>query len=163
MEKETQAILSFLADIELPFELTTLQGKTFLPGLKLDQGKLLIDLEQLKYPGDILHEAGHIAVCEPTERDLLSDNVYQSGRNKDWMHGEEMAAIAWSVAAIKSLGLPLNVVFHPDGYKGQSEALIEMFSNNEGFGFPLLGAWDMLDAERGFPYMQSWIRTLSWA
>ncbi|BBN80723.1 hypothetical protein PA25_07080 [Pseudoalteromonas sp. A25] len=163
MQEQTQQILSFLRQIQLPFELKCFSNKkTFLPGLKLQQGVLQIDLASLLYPGDILHEAGHVAVCEPKERHLLSDNVYQSGRNKDWMHGEEMAAIAWSVAAAKHIGLPLEVVFHPNGYKGQSAHWVEVFSNSAGFGYPLLGVWDMLDPERGFPHMRCWIREVSW-
>ncbi|CAH9049557.1 hypothetical protein PSECIP111951_03777 [Pseudoalteromonas holothuriae] len=162
MQANTTEILEFLQHIKLPMELCKIEQHTFLPGLRLEKGILQIDTQKLLYPGDILHEAGHIAVCEPTERHLLSDNVYQSGRNKDWMHGEEMAAIAWSVAAIEYIGLPLDVVFHPHGYKGQSQSLINAFSNNTGFGFPLLGAWEMLDPQLGYPHMQKWLREVSW-
>ncbi len=45
-----------------------MEQKTFLPGLHLHHGVLQIDLDKLAFAGDILHEAGHIAVCEPQER-----------------------------------------------------------------------------------------------
>ncbi|WP_234401237.1 hypothetical protein [Pseudoalteromonas sp. T1lg23B] len=73
-----------------------------------------------------------------------------------------MAAIAWSVAASKFIGLPLEVVFHPHGYKGASEHYIKIFSEGEAFGTPLLRAWDMVDPDLGFPFMRIWLRDLSW-
>ncbi|MEJ2766032.1 hypothetical protein VV869_18930 [Photobacterium sp. MCCC 1A19761] len=166
MSQETQAILSFLKQIGLPYELAPLQGKTFLPGVKLVASRLVIDEEQLLYSGDILHEAGHYAVCDPHERHLLDGDIYKNGlthgRKKDRMHGEEMAAIAWSVAAIQHIGLPLEVVLHADGYRGASQSLIKAFREGGGFGYPLLNAWDMTCPEQGFPVMQRWIRELSW-
>ncbi|NOU52128.1 hypothetical protein HG263_16465 [Pseudoalteromonas sp. JBTF-M23] len=162
MCNDTAIILDFLTEIELPFCLTSIEGKTFLPGLKLEKGVLNIDLERLLYPGDILHEAGHVAVCEPTERHLLSGDIYKSGRKEDWMHGEEMAAIAWSAAAITHIGLPMAVVFHPYGYKGRSAHYKDLFESGDGFGVPLLKLWDMPDPVRGYPYLTKWIRDHSW-
>ncbi|ELA3114357.1 hypothetical protein ACHELY_000719 [Vibrio vulnificus] len=73
-----------------------------------------------------------------------------------------MAATAWAVAAVTHLGLPLNLVFHEEGYRGGSNSLIDAFSQGKGFGFPLLVAWEMVDSEKGYPYMQKWIREMSW-
>ncbi|OHU89148.1 MULTISPECIES: hypothetical protein [Pseudoalteromonas] len=162
MHASVLAILDFLEHIGIPHEVCSIEQKTFLPGLRLKRGVLQIDAEKLLYPGDILHEAGHLAVCEPTERHMMSDDVYKSGRNQNWMQGEEMAAIAWSVAASRFIGLPLDVVFHPHGYKGASDHFIKIFSEGEAFGTPLLKAWDMVDPDLGFPFMKCWLRELSW-
>jgi hypothetical protein len=163
----TQQIIRFLAHIRIPFELAPIEQRTFLPGLHLCHGVLHIDLEKLAFPGDILHEAGHIAVCEPKERPFLHGDVFKNGllngRKAQQMHGEEMAATAWAVAAITHLGLPLELVFHDEGYRGASKGLIEAFADGRGFGFPLLGAWEMTDPQKGYPSMQKWVRDLSWA
>jgi hypothetical protein len=159
-------IMDFLTGIGVPFELTTIEQNTFLPGLHLHFGVLQIDLEKLEFPGDILHEAGHIAICEPKARPFLQGDVFKNGllngRQAQHMHGEEMAATAWAVAAVTHLGLPLDLVFHEKGYRGWSKNLIDAFSDGGGFGFPLLGAWEMTHPEKGYPHMQKWIRDISW-
>ncbi len=76
-------------------------------------GKLVVDRGKLKYPGDLLHEAEHLAVVETSRRQSIGAYV---GFNTD----EGLGAIAWSWAALKHLELPPEVVFHPDGYKGMS-------------------------------------------
>jgi hypothetical protein len=50
----------------------------------------------------------------------------------------EMAAIAWSWAAALHLGIAPSTLFHPDGYKGGSAALIENFSAGRYIGVPML-------------------------
>ncbi|HDY7874712.1 TPA: hypothetical protein RQK41_004751 [Vibrio vulnificus] len=153
-----EKIMGFLTQIGVPFERASIEQKTFLPGLHLHHGVLQIDLDKLAFAGDILHEAGHIAVCEPQERQFLHGDIYKNGllngRESQLMHGEEMA--------VTHLGLPLNLVFHEEGYRGGSNSLIDAFSQGKGFGFPLLVVWEMVDSEKGYPYMQKWIREMSW-
>jgi hypothetical protein len=103
----------------------------------------------------LLHEAGHIAIADPQRRAAMSDVGSDPG--------EEMAAIAWSVAAARACNIPLSVLFHPAGYKGDSESLIENFTEGRTFGVPLLAWWGMTQ-ERGcadetvFPAMKRWLR-----
>ncbi|WP_234401236.1 hypothetical protein [Pseudoalteromonas sp. T1lg23B] len=82
MQATVKTILGFLTQIGLPYQECSIEQQTFLPGLRLEQGVLHIDTAKLLHPGDILHEAGHIAVCEPTERHLMSGDIYKSGRIK---------------------------------------------------------------------------------
>ncbi|KZN33162.1 hypothetical protein N480_24880 [Pseudoalteromonas luteoviolacea S2607] len=165
--EQINRILEFLSEIALPYQVIQLNDTTFLPGLRHNKGVLQIDVAKVQFPGDILHEAGHYAVCEPAERYLLDGNIYKTGlqnhRPKQQMMGEEMAATAWSVAAALYLGFPLQVVFHEAGYRGASASLIEAFENGGGIGHPLLGAFQMTCPQQGFPSMSTWIRTLSWA
>ncbi|MEI5637940.1 hypothetical protein [Pseudoalteromonas sp. UG3-2] len=166
MQSEITRICQFLSEIGLPFKLCALSNGSFLPGLETHNGVLHIDVESLKYPGDILHEAGHIAVCEPAFRPYLNADVYRNGlllgREKQAMHGEEIAATAWSVAASKKIGLPLEVVMHEHAYRGGSQSIIDIFQQGGLFGQPLLSAWQMTCPERGFPHMLRWIRELRW-
>ena len=166
MHEHTKRICDFLTEIQLPFRFHEVEENTFLPGLKTVKGTLYIDNEKLLYPGDILHEAGHIAVCEPIFRDQLHEDVYKNGlkngREKQAMHGEEIAATAWSFAAMRHLNLPIEIVFHEKAHKGASASLIDAFNNGGLYGQPLLSAWDMTCPEQGFPKMQKWIRDHRW-
>lgn len=53
-------ITTFLNSIEIPVMEEKLTHEAFLPELMLKGNTMLIDSEKLKYPGDLLHEAGHI-------------------------------------------------------------------------------------------------------
>ena len=144
-----QAIGTFLERAGFDLAVEAIRHPTFLPGLAIDRGRLVIDPETPSYPGDLLHEAGHLAVLDP-ERRSQSDAVTGDG-------GEEMAAIAWSVAAAQACGVPLEVLFHPHGYKGGADHLIETFSQGQPFGVPLLAWWGLTSAAE-FPAMQRWMR-----
>lgn len=156
----TERLAQFVRDIGIDVRANELPDKTFLPGLEVRDGVLLIDEARLTYPGDILHEAGHIAVAEPEAR-----NASSLAPND----GEEMATLAWSFAALRHLGLAPEVVFHPHDYKGGSQALIDAFANisaGTAIGVPMLQYFGMtvepkFAAERGvepFPHMLRWLR-----
>jgi hypothetical protein len=141
-------IAGFLARIGVPVTLEP-AGDGLLPGLTVRDGGIVADPGRLFYPGDLLHEAGHIAVTEPARRPTLSQVSDDPG--------EEMAAIAWSWAAAAELGLDPVLVFHADGYRGGSATIIECFSTGRWFGVPLLACWGMTD-EAIFPRMITWLR-----
>ena len=75
-------------------------------------------------------------------------------------------AIAWSWAALVHLELDPEVVFHPAGYKGWSQTIIENFSQGRYFGVPMLQWLGMTADEQGaedlgvapFPHMIKWLR-----
>jgi hypothetical protein len=150
-------ILAFLADIGLPVQERPLPASTFLPGILVEQGRLIIDRARLAHPGDLLHEAGHIAVVPPSQRAALSADLHSTP-------AEEMAAIAWSYAACVHLGLAPEVVFHADGYQGGSSSLLEAFRRGPGPGVPMLqwfGLTRLADDGSGaavFPHMSGWLR-----
>ncbi|TMP85994.1 hypothetical protein CWC05_15435 [Pseudoalteromonas ruthenica] len=151
------AILQFFDDIELPYRFAPVAEESFLPGINIHQGILVIDKKRLAHEGDLLHEAGHLAVTDRHHRATLSGDV------KQWGHqgGEEMAAMAWSWAALQAIGLPPSVVFHEHGYRGAAANLITAFSTNPGPGVPLLYSWFMClapEQPQGFPVMQHWFR-----
>ncbi|MBO0951052.1 hypothetical protein [Fibrella forsythiae] len=152
-------IRAFLTQIGIPTRQQELPGPTFLPGLLIQDGELLFDPARLAYPGDMLHEAGHIAVSAPAERQRLSGDITDQKPEKA---GEELAVLLWSYAACLHLDLDLRVVFHPAGYSGQSEWLIEQFTAGNYVGLPLL-VWMGLaqppqQTGAGFPTMIHWVR-----
>jgi len=158
---EISPILSFLDRIGLVYKLTEIDGQTFLPGLKLSEGTLIIDINKLLYPGDILHEAGHLACMPPEIRQSMSDDLASS----DLHQGGEMMAIAWSYAACIHLNIDPIVVFHENGYQSGGENIIDNFQRGSIIGVSLLQwcgmAFDNIQAEKNqaqaFPYMQSWL------
>lgn len=152
----TARLVEFVRSVGIGVSAKELGDDTFLPGLDIRDGVLLIDAARLKYPGDILHEAGHIAVADPERR--VKPQLKPT-------KGEEMAAMAWSYAAITHLGLPPEIVFHPDGYQGGNKEMIAAFADGSGPGTPLLAWFDMTAAPHGpdngfatFPQMHRWLR-----
>lgn len=156
-------IAAFLNGIGISTKPAKLEQDTFLPGVEIEAGSILYDFDKLQHPGDLLHEAGHIAVVPAEERRSLFGNVGMGGSNA---MGDEIASILWSYAALKAIGLSEETVFHPDGYKGQSEWHIENFTTGNYIGLPLLEWMGMAvgkkkAAELGkepFPAMLKWLR-----
>lgn len=159
---QTAVIAAFLTEIGIPVEAQSLSADTFLPGVRIDRGRLLVDEARLAHPGDLLHEAGHLAVMLPDRRATVQDSPGDD-------MGEEIAAICWSWAALTHLGLPPEVVFHPAGYKGSSEWFIEVFQAGQPQGLPLLQWYGLtFDARNAaahgvapYPHMRHWLRLAS--
>jgi hypothetical protein len=153
----TERLARFVRGIGIDVRAGALAEKTFLPGLDIRHGAIVVDEARLKHPGDMLHEAGHIAVSEPAVRDAPTLAPTD---------GEEIAALAWSWAALRHLDLDPAVVFHPDGYKGGSQSLIDAFTSSGTPGVPLLQYFGLtvesrFAAERGvepYPHMLRWVR-----
>ena len=153
----SERIISFLTSIGLRVHYRALPDTTFVPGILIEAGELVVDREKLSHPGDLLHEAGHIVTMTPSQRASLNDDL-QTGP------GEEMAAIAWSYAACMHLELPVEVVFHPHGYKGWADSLADNFKAGHYLGVPLL-QWYGMTRERDdgsgsavYPRMNAWQR-----
>jgi len=155
-----QKIADFLAGIGIKVRSERIPEITFLPGLKIDGGALVVDEALLPYPGDMLHEAGHIAVAAPERRRELHINA---GNDP----AEEMMAISWSWAAARHIGIEPTVLFHEGGYRGWSPALIENFTLGRYFAVPML-QWVGMTADPAraqelgiepYPHMIHWLRT----
>ncbi|WP_404337117.1 hypothetical protein AB2M62_01255 [Sphingomonas sp. MMS12-HWE2-04] len=144
---ETARILGFLAEAGIAVEQDDLPGETFLPGMTVRRGVLVVDPERLAFPGDMLHEAGHIAVADPgADHDAVSPDP-----------GEEMAAIAWSYAAACAIPLDPRIVFHDHGYRGDGANIAENFAQGRSFGVPLLQYWGLTRTAL-YPQMRHWRR-----
>ncbi|TGD59570.1 hypothetical protein [Flavobacterium humi] len=163
MTVELQKILAFLKEIGIRVIEKELDGTTFLPGLAIGPNYLIIDYQKLKYPGDILHEAGHLAVTPAAERKHIGTETMP----EEWpTQGDEIGAMLWSYAASCHLELAFDVVFHPNGYKGNSDWLIDSYKNKNYIGLPFL-EWAGLtlgqdsalkEDKEPFPAMQQWLR-----
>ena len=141
-------IVAFLEDIGLPCRRGTILEPTVLPGIQIASGGLVYDVDKLAHPGDLLHEAGHLAVMSPERRLRAKPNVGKYA-------AEEMMAIAWSYAAAVRLDLDPAIVFHDDGYRGGSASLVSAFVGRPSPpGVPML-KW--LGMTEHYPVMTRWL------
>lgn len=160
-DKLISKITQFLNSIGIETQETKIHEATFLPGICIKNGVLLFDSTKI-YPGDLLHEAGHIALMPSKHRIKLSgdvDKIEELGND-----GLEIGAICWSYAAAKYLDIDLNILFHKDGYKGEADWHINNFQSGNYIGLPLLqwmemckGPTDTTDL-KPFPHMIKWLR-----
>jgi len=156
-------ICSFIEEIGIRVQYRTLERPTFLPGIEIGAECIYIDLKKMLHPGDLLHEAGHLAVT-PSERRWTDPDSAEPRSFPD--QGEEIAAVLWSYAAATHLALPLKSVFHDGGYKGDADWLIDCFQAGQYIGLPLLewmgltlGEARAREAQKpAFPAMLCWVR-----
>ena len=150
---ELGSIIAFLEAVGIRVAAAPSLGETTLPGMTVRNGTLWYDGTQPGWVGDMLHEAGHLAVTDPADR----DSVDKIGDDP----AEEMAAMAWSYAAAIAIGLPIETLFHA-GYKGGPDHLIAAFSTGGFIGLPMLQYWGMAsrpgDDGPAYPAMLKWLR-----
>lgn len=152
-------ISRFLTSLGLEVKRAQLPEETFLPGIQIQRGVICVDETKLLYPGDLLHEAGHLAVILPEQRISVGADV----GNKP---AEEMMSIAWSYAAAVYLDIDPRIVFHQNGYRGWSESLIDNFSQRRYLAVPMLqwigltvdDAQGELRGLKPYPNMLKWLR-----
>ena len=134
-----------------------------LPGLSIEDGTILINSPRLINPGDILHEAGHLAVIPSADRRILNNAEIPGRENRE---AEEMMAITWSYAACIYLEIDPRFVLHENGYKGGESFIIEQCDTGQYFGLPMLRSVGLtLDEKTAaklkilpFPHMIKWLR-----
>ena len=159
----TSVILAFFTEIGLSVREGEVSDSSFLPGIEVENGGLIVDCAKLKYPGDLLHEAAHLAVAPAAIRSTLSGEVKIPGTEPPVL---EAAVMLWSYAACLHLDLDPHVVFHDDGYHGKASALLQTFEMGVYLGLnALVDAGMTLSSGAGigagvtpFPAMQRWLR-----
>jgi hypothetical protein len=160
----TARIVEFLLSIGIEAHATDLAAeKCFLPGVRLDRGRVMYDAQALTWPGDLLHEAGHVAVAPPDVRSLLTGAVEVPGLDIERL---EHAAVAWSYAAALQVGIDPALVFHEGGYRGRSEGILATFAVGvypganllEDAGMTATGPRAEARGVAPYPHMISWLR-----
>lgn len=156
-------ITTFLHEIGLQVRPGDVPTDSFLPGIRINRGTLVFDALQLKWPGDLLHEAGHLAVT-PTSRRAALDGAL--GDDDPAKEITEVEAIAWSWAALVHLDLPADLLFHPGGYRGSAASLRLSFELGvfpgacrlAQWGMTSVGASALAEGVATYPRMQCWLR-----
>lgn len=150
--------IAFINDVGIHIEFRDLNEDSFLPGFNIENGKIIIDRSMIAHPGDILHEAGHIAVVSKVDRPRLTEEAIIKRKNREI---EEVMAIAWSYAACVHLDIDPAYVFHESGYRGGSETIIDSCQKNEYMGLFMLQSLGMAKENKqpaGVPSMLNWLR-----
>ncbi|HEV7782840.1 MAG TPA: hypothetical protein VGO58_16305 [Chitinophagaceae bacterium] len=155
--------IRFLDETGIAVRFGVVEDGSFLPGLSIERGCIIVDKEKLKYPGDILHEAGHLAIVPAADRTQLDANLIAERPQRK---AEEMMAIAWSYAAAIYLSIDPHIIFHDDGYKGGGSYIADSFANKQYFGLPMLQWVGMAADEKKakelninpYPEMIKWLR-----
>jgi len=156
-------IVDFLRAIGLDVEYAELGGACFLPGVEIRDGGLRVDRARLRWPGDLLHEAGHLAVLPAALRAVQSGDLHDC---QQAAHAGEAEATAWAYAACRALRLPIELLFHEGGYHGQGAALAMTFSLGVYPGLHGLMqagmAYGLAEAQQfsvqPYPSMRRWLR-----
>lgn len=144
-------IIDFLREIGIPVAVDKseeeISDKSFLPDIRVSNGGLIVNSDKV-FPGDLLHEAGHLAVIPQhfrhladkrlrdvfeTMRDFLFEYEQNLGIGEEDLltrgiaHSEESEATAWQYAAAQAIGLPDKWLFPKDSYNGLAhETLAEL-------------------------------------
>ena len=106
----TAKLAAFVRGVGIEVHAVALPDSTFLAGLDIRCGAVLIDESRLQYPGDVLHEAGHIAVTDPQLRnqpklspdggDELANRVTRRNRSPGWSGGTPVCSCEpWGIPA----------------------------------------------------------------
>ena len=145
----TQAV-AFLSQIGLTLrEVQSLGGEGFLEDVRVVNGELHY-LPNAK-ACNLLHEAGHVAICPGRYRHLMSDDVEQGTRAMyeqmerdcippdahDWqvaLQVSESEATAWSWAAGKAAGLADQVVIEDWCFNGEGALTRSMLASRRHYG-----------------------------
>lgn len=155
-------IVDFLNSIGIEATQGSVSASSFLPGVRIESGRLIYD-PAMPWPGDLLHEAGHIATAPGFLRATLHDGVELPG---EVLFATEAEATAWAYAAVRHLGLDPAALFHPGGYHGASSGLVATFAAGvypgaHGLaqcGMTAVGVAAKDREEPVYPEMKTWLR-----
>jgi hypothetical protein len=155
--------IEFLNNIGIETTFRKISNKSFLPGLLINKGMIIIDKDVLEHPGDILHEAGHLAVVPAMDRPSLSEKGIINRKNRET---EEIMAIAWSYAACMHLLIDPFFVFHEQGYRGGRDYITDSCRDKNYIGLSMLEKIGLTLNEKNartlnipsYPHMIKWLR-----
>lgn len=153
----------------------------FLAGVEIANGELLVAMDADDMAGELLHEAGHLAVTPSLFRHRASGDLSEVARiMSDWIDGcglslevddpiirgilqaGECEAIAWSYAAALTIGIDTRIPFCR-GFEGEGLDLHDQVASGYYFGVHGLAAGGMTDLPRRpspspFPRMKRWLQ-----
>jgi hypothetical protein len=157
------------------------QVSGFLEGVAIRNGDLVVRAAEDEIAGELLHEAGHLAVLPTRFRHLASGDLSQVNElMHDWMMREghlvhpddpqirsilqcgECEASAWSYAAALAIGIDTRVPFYR-GYEGDGLIVHDQIASGRYFGVHGLAAGGMTElpkpwSAQPFPAMKRWLQ-----
>lgn len=178
---ELDIIERFLNELGFRMVYENQQRQTVIPGVHVEGMAIYVYRPALLSAGDVLHEAGHMAIVPAMFRPKISGDleatlcplasvylathrfIIDDDRGTEDMVSRgllqvgESEAQAWSYAAAVASGLDPRSVFHDAAYNGGSADLLMMFGHNAHCGIHGLQAAKMTTV-RSFPRMIRWLQ-----
>lgn len=168
-----QAII-FLKGIGFNTERGEVTANSFVPNITIKNGEIVYNEEALV--GDMLHEAGHLAILPAKYRSICQANVGRSVA-EIWKHADaagelevdspmyraliqasDPEATAWAWAAGKEIGIAEEEIIPDFQYQGTGEEIRSMLSARCYLGINGLRAAGMLDSVKTFPKLTRWVQ-----
>ena len=116
-------VLAFVDEIDLACAPGTVDETSFIPGVAIRNGGLIYDPSRLITPGDLLHEAGHLAAVPSRWRgqihgdvDAALSQLSQAEPDAAGIAHTDLFPIAWSWAAARHIGIDPACIFDAGGY-----------------------------------------------
>ncbi len=116
-------VLRLLSGIGIDLRRGAVSEDSFLPGVAIRRGGLVYDASRLLSPGDLLHEAGHLAVLPSNMRTQVSGDIDASlaalqadQAGAAAIDHTDLAPIAWSYAAALAINMDPVFIFDAAGY-----------------------------------------------
>lgn len=143
--------ISFLQSIGLPTMVGTVPESSFLPNIFIRHGTIQVTSGVLI--GDLLHEAGHLAVVPSRFRPLMHgalyrsfDQIFEQLANLEpthpdviaMLHAEDTAATAWSWACGVHLGVAHDDIITTEAFDGDGAGIRSMLSRHQYIGIHAL-------------------------
>ena len=153
----------------------------FIPGVDIRKGAVLaFNAAQMEGVGDLLHEAGHLAVIpsmfrgevfgdidaalmEASSEYVKTHPIMIPGTYEEdpviraLIQASEQEAIAWSYAAALEIGIEPTVVFHPKSFGGDNEEVLLGLQIKQHAGINGMSAARMTTRQM-FPKMIRWMQ-----
>lgn len=166
---------AFFNSIELPFRVCFNAQilDTFIPGAWIESETLWCEPTRLECIGDLLHEAGHLALTPSRFRFLWTRTEFDGDavqsiplllrcgqENPLFRHlidGDEQAAIAWSYAAAISIGLEPTTLHLHQHFDGQWKEIVNALKVKRHAGVNNL-QHVKLTSRANFPQMVRWLQ-----
>lgn len=179
IDPDIDKVLAWLTSIGLQVERGSRPWQNlFAEGIWIEEGRLIVSADAMV--GDLLHEAGHLAVLPSRFRKLVSGDIDDlwgeraelvssvTERLGQWPEDSEARAlmqasdhetIAWSFAAALEVGVDPTLPFLR-GFKndGQAEAIYMACCDKQYIGINGLRAAGFINAIGNFPILKKWVQ-----
>lgn len=178
-----QKAIEGLRRLGIPIRLTQIRENSFIPGVWIDRGTLVVNPEHVFFLGDIFHESGHLAITPSRLRSFWTPNTNLDDPEAELakemyrivvspegfaLQGEgivrqilqmgEAEAIAWEYAAILEVGFdPVPIFAEPSRLSGEGLELLSNLSSGCYLGIHGLHHSKM-STKRGYPKMLKWMQ-----
>lgn len=171
-------VTAFLQDLGFEVRLDA-KVEGFLAGVEIADGVLCVESSADDLAGELLHEAGHLAIIPSLFRSSANGDLsVVSKAMGEWIDNHiaevgpddpmvrailqcgECEAVAWSYAAATAIGIDTRIPFFR-GFEGDGLALHDQVASGHHFGVHRLTAGGMTDLPRPhsatpFPNMKRW-------